>query len=164
MQKLIATLILTVATLSSYSQVYSGYYVSAPQVHSFDHFKIKQEKNDHSKLEGDLEMHAYCSKKEELWEMTAEFVQDSKRRDYLIEEYGNGKDIISVHELKFLWDGNEWEYFMLGYMGEDKHRHFVVIEEIFNDESETELLEFSVFDWIKSHHITQAMADASVEQ
>lgn len=156
MKKVIATITFCLATFLAFSQYYSGYYVSAPQVHSFDHFKIKQTKLDYSKLEGDLEIHAYCSKKDELWEMTATFVADETQRNYLINEYGDGKHIISVHALKFLWDGNEWEYFLLGYKGEDKHRHFVVIEEIFNDETETELLAFSTFDWVKAHHITQA--------
>lgn len=130
--------------------------MSEPQVHSFDHFKIKQEKGGNSKLEGDLILHSYCTKKQELWEMKAAFVQDDELRAYLIDEYGAGKEIISVHILKFLWDGNEWEYFLLGYRGADKHRHFVVVEEIFNDETETELLEFNTFDWVKSHHLSQA--------
>lgn len=128
--------------------------MSEPQVHSFDRFKIKQEKDD-SKLEGDMILHSFCTKKQELWEMKAEFVDDKEQRDYLIKEYGGDREIVSVHILKFLWDGNEWEYFLLGYHGRDKHRHFVVVEEIFNDETETELLEFNKFDWVKSHHLTQ---------
>jgi hypothetical protein len=155
MQKLIATITLSLAALFAYSQYYSGYYVSAPQVHEFDHFKIKQEKNTQSKFEGDLDIHAYCSKKEEIWEMVGTLVTDEERKSFLIQEYGQNKEIISVHALKFLWDGNEWEYFLLGYLGEDKHRHFVVVEEIFNDESETELLSLSKFDWVKAHHITK---------
>lgn len=91
--------------------------------------------------------------------MNASFVEDELKRAKLIKEYNNGKDIISVHFLKFLWDGNEWEYFLLGYIGEDKHRHFVIVEEIFNDETESELLEFNKFDWVKAHHITHTAAN-----
>jgi len=155
MKKIVATLILSIAVLFAFSQAYSGYYVSAPQVHSFDHFKIKQAKADHSKVTGDIDLHAYCSKKDELWNMKALYVSDAEQRDYFIKEYGEEKDIVSVHFLKFPWDGNEWEYFLLGYIGEDKHRHFVVVEEIFYDEKEAELLEFNKFDWVKAHHITQ---------
>lgn len=155
MKKIVTTITLSIATLFVFGQQYSGYYVSAPQVHEFDHFKMKQQK-DPTKVEGDIELHAFCSKKDELWEMTAEFVKDEERRNDLIREYGQGKNIISVHFLKFMWDGNEWEYFLLGYRGEDKHRHFVVIEEIFNDETETQLLEFNTFDWVKAHHITES--------
>lgn len=154
MKKSVATFTLIIAALFTYGQYYTGYYVSAPQVHDFDHFKIKQHKDGHTKLDGDLEMHAYCSKKDELWEMTAEYVEEEDERNSLIKEYGNGKNIISVHFLKFLWDGNEYEYFLLGYQGDDKHRHFVVVEEIFEDETETTLLEFNKFDWVKAHHIT----------
>lgn len=146
---------LILLSLAGYSQYYSGYYVSQPQVHSFDHFKIKQDKNE-VKTDGDLVIHAFYGKKLEIWEMRGELV-DAQQEAYLISEYGQGKDIISVHSLKFMWDGNEWEYFLLGYLGEDKHRHFVVIEEIFNDETETELLEFNTFDWVKAHHITAPM-------
>ncbi len=157
MKKVTATITLSIAALFAFSQSYTGYYVSAPQVHSFDHFKMKQQK-DESKVEGDIELHAYCSKRDELWEMTAVLVSDEEQRDYLISEYGEGKDIVSVHFLKFMWDGNEWEYFLLGYKGLDRHRHFVVIEEIFNDETETQLLEFNVFDWVKAHHLTETGA------
>lgn len=154
MKKVIATITLFLVTLFAYSQYFSGYYVSAPKVHSFDHFKIKQSKDGATKLDGALDIHAYCSKKDELWEMVGEYVSDNERRSFLIKEYGQDKDIISVHTLKFLWDGNEWEYFLLGYLGQDKHRHFIVVEEIFNDETETELLAFSTFDWVKAHHIS----------
>ncbi len=156
MKKLVTTFVFALIALTSYSQYYTGYYVSAPQVHSFDHFTIKQEKDSDSKLEGDMVLHAFCTKRQELWEFKASYIDDAEQREYLIGEYGGGKNIISVHFLKFLWDGNEWEYFLLGYIGEDKHRHFVVIEEIFNDESETELLEFNTFDWVKGHHLAQA--------
>lgn len=156
MKRFAATFLFAFASLFSFGQFYTGYYVSQPQVHSFDHFKIKQRKMDDSKIKGDLEIHAYCSKKDQLWEMSASFIEDENKRALLVEEYGEGKDIISVHFLKFLWDGNEWEYFLLGYLGEDKHRHFVIVEEIFNDETETELLELNRFDWVKAHHLSHA--------
>ncbi|MEQ6169019.1 hypothetical protein AAOE16_17600 [Ekhidna sp. MALMAid0563] len=152
--KTIATLLLFFTALYVSSQYYSGYYVSAPQVHSFDHFKIKH-KHDHTKLDGNLIIHAYLDN-DELWEQTAHFVSDDELREKIITDYSHGEDIISVHMLKFLWDGNEWEYILLGYIANDNHRHFIVIEEIFNDESETELLEFHRFDWVKGHHLTAA--------
>ena len=39
--KSLFTLIMLAASFSSVAQFYSGYYVSDPQVHQFDHFKIK---------------------------------------------------------------------------------------------------------------------------
>ncbi|SNS80727.1 hypothetical protein SAMN05421640_1314 [Ekhidna lutea] len=150
--KLFATSLLLLFSVLSYSQYYTGYYLSDPQVHSFDHFKIKQA-HGHTKIDGDLTIHAYLGHSE-LWEQTAHFVANDEERGKLIAEYSHGEEIISVHVLKFMWDGNEWEYILLGYHGEDKHRHFIVIEEIFNDESESELLEFHRFDWVKGHHLT----------
>lgn len=152
MKKIVTLIAFILTSLFVKAQYYSGYYVSDPQVHSFHHFKIKQEK-DESKIEGDLLVHAYCDKNE-LWEQRATLIDDQEQRQYLINTYGNGKKIVSLHFLKFLWDGNEWEYFLLGYLGEDKHRHFVVIEEIFNDETETQLIELNTFDWVKGHHLT----------
>ncbi|MEP1032103.1 hypothetical protein [Ekhidna sp.] len=148
------TLILLIISHFSSAQFYSGYYVSDPQVHSFDHFRIKHE-HDHTKLDGDLIVHAFIGHNE-LWEQSAHFVTDDLVRDELIANYGHREDIISAHILKFMWDGNEWEYILLGYMAEDKHRHFIVIEEIFNDETESRLLEFNRFDWIKGHHIVSS--------
>lgn len=148
--KSFTTIILLALSYYASAQFYSGYYVSDPQVHSFDHFKIKHE-HDHSKIDGDLIIHAYIGHNE-VWGQKAHFVEDESTREKLITEYGHGEEIISAHILKFMWDGNEWEYILLGYIAADKHRHFIVIEEIFNDETETKLLEFNRFDWIKGHH------------
>ncbi len=150
--KKIFQIALILSALNSTAQFYTGYYVSAPQVHAFDHFKIKQS-HGHTKVDGDLTIHAYM-KHDEIWERTASFVSDKDMRDKLISAYSHGEDVISVHVLKFMWDGNEWEYILLGYLSQDKHRHFIVVEEIFNDESESKLLEFNRFDWVKGHHIT----------
>lgn len=154
MYKLVAISILLAISHFSTAQYYTGYYVSDPQVHSFDHFKIKQEKND-SKLEGNLLVHAFIER-QEIWSQTASYVEDDSEKSRLIELYQHGEEIVSVHELKFMWDGNEWEYILLGYMGDDKHRHFIIIEEVFNDETETRLLDFNRFDWVKAHHLTTA--------
>ncbi|MEQ8907543.1 hypothetical protein [Ekhidna sp.] len=153
MRKITTLLLLTTAFCSS-GQFYSGFYVSDPQVHAFDHFKIKH-KHDHTQLDGDLIIHAYTDR-EELWERTAHYVADEQKRSSLIADYGHGEQIISCHVLKFMWDGNEWEYILLGYIAPDKHLHFIVIEEIFNDETETRLLEFNRFDWVKGRHISSA--------
>ena len=56
--KPIVTLITALRCKSSSAQFYSGYFVSDPQVHSFDHFKIKYE-HDQTKLDGDLIIHAF---------------------------------------------------------------------------------------------------------
>lgn len=151
-----AFLILTVSFcfFQSFGQFYTGYYVSAPRVHDFDHFKIKQS-HGVTKLDGDLTIHAYLDH-DEIWVERAVSVEDQNERAELIESYGEGKEIISTHVLKFQWDGNEWEYILFGYLGNEKHRHFVVIEEIFNDATETELLEFNTFDWVKGHHLETA--------
>lgn len=152
--KLIVTLILLCAASFSSAQFYTGYFVSDPQVHSFDHFKIKHE-HDHTKLDGDLVIHAFIGNKE-VWEQRANYVHDESKKNELVANYSHGENIISAHILKFMWDGNEWEYILLGYIAPDKHRHFIVIEEVFNDETETRLLEFNRFDWIKGHHIIKA--------
>ena len=154
--KKIILIILIFSALGSKAQFYTGYYVSAPQVHAFDHFKIKQS-HGHTKLDGDLNIHAFIGHKE-IWDRTAEYVADDEERNRLISDYSHGEDVISVHILKFMWDGNEWEYILLGYIADDKHRHFIIIEEIFNDDSETELLEFNRFDWVKGHHLTASAA------
>ncbi len=154
--KPLITLFFLTLTFFSHGQFYTGHYVSDPQVHAFDHFKIKH-LHDHTKLDGDLIIHAYIDH-DELWSEKAEYVNDETEREALITEYGHGEEIISAHILKFMLDGNEWEYILLGYIAEDNHRHFIVIEEIFNDDSETELLEFNRFDWVKGHHLTSSAA------
>lgn len=155
MKQLITLFLLSISFYST-GQFYTGYYVSDPQVHAFDHFKIKHI-HDHTKLDGDLIIHAYMGH-DELWAERAQYVDGKEERAKLIAEYSHGEDIISVHVLKFMMDGNEWEYILLGYIAKDNHRHFIVIEEIFNDDSETKLLEFNRFDWIKGHHLSSSAA------
>lgn len=136
-------------------QFYTGYYVSDPQVHSFHHFKIHQDRDEVGKLHGDLHIRAY-NEDTYLWKQAASYVEDQSLYAELVDKYAHGEEIISVHMLKFMWDGNEWEYIMLGYIAPDKHRHFIVIEEVFEDETETNLLQFHRFDWVKGHHLVIA--------
>ena len=140
---------------SATAQFYTGYYVSDPQVHSFHHFKIHQDRDASGKLKGDLHIKAF-NKDTYLWKQPATYVENQDLYDELIDKYAHGEEIISVHMLRFMWDGNEWEYIMLGYIAPDKHRHFIVSEEVFEDESETVLREFNRFDWVKGHHLVVA--------
>lgn len=137
------------------AQFYTGYYVSDPQVHSFHHFKIHQDRDESGKLKGDLHIKAF-NEDTYLWKQAAKHVNDQELYAELVDKYSHGEEIISIHMLTFMWDGNEWEYIMLGYIAPDKHRHFIVVEEVFEDETETVLLEFNRFDWIKGHHLQVA--------
>ena len=155
MRTLIFCLFYLGSLLSLSAQFYTGYYVSDPQVHSFHHFKIHQDRDESGKLKGDLHIRAF-NEDTYLWNQAASHVDDPQLYDTLVKKYAHGKEVISVHMLKFMWDGNEWEYIMLGYIAPDKHRHFIVIEEVFEDATETNLLQFHRFDWVKGHHLTVA--------
>ncbi|MEO1256737.1 MAG: hypothetical protein AAFY41_17885, partial [Bacteroidota bacterium] len=98
-------IILILISFSSHlsAQFYTGYYVSAPQVHAFSHFKIKQS-HGQTKLDGDLKINAYIDHSQ-IWEQTAAYVSDEVERNRLIKEYSHGEEIISAHTLKFMWDG-----------------------------------------------------------
>ena len=137
------------------AQIYSGFYVSEPSVHSFHHFKIHQDRDDSGKLKGDLHIRAY-NEESYLWEQAAKHIDDPVLYDELVANYAGEEKVISVHMLKFMWDGNEWEYIMLGYIAADKHRHFIVIEEVFSCECKTLRLRFNRFDWVKGHHLALA--------
>ncbi len=78
--------------------------------------------------------------------------------DYMVENYGEGKDILSVHKLKMLWDGVEWDFFFLGYLDSKGHGRFVVVEEIFSDVEETNLLKIEKFHWMKGRHYEEDIA------
>lgn len=126
-----------------FSQHLTGYYESDPQMENYDHFKIHH-KHDH------LEVKAYIGNGE-LWTTVAFEVTDAKK-DYFIKKYGQDKAITSVHELKVLLDGLDWEFFLLAYVDDQGKNRFVVVEEIFMDETEEELLEIHVFNWSHNHH------------
>jgi hypothetical protein len=133
------------------AQFFSGYYVSDPQLEGFHHFKIKHDHGDAGKYEGVFNLKGYMHK-DVLWDQEAVTIH-GEEADYFIEKYGEERNILSVHEMKMMWDGNEFVVVMLGYLDEKDHGRFVVVEEIFNDESETELLEVKQYHWVKGRHI-----------
>lgn len=126
-----------------FSQHLTGYYESDPQMENYDHFKIHH-RHDH------LEVKAFIGAGE-LWTTVAMEITDSKM-DYFIKKYGRGKEITSVHELKVLMDGLDWEFYLLAYADEKGKNRFIVVEEIFLDETEEELLELHEFEWSHIHH------------
>jgi hypothetical protein len=126
-----------------FSQHLTGYYESDPQMENYDHFKIHH-KHDH------LEVKAFIGAGE-LWTTVAMEITDAKK-DYFIKKYGKGNDITSVHELKVLLDGLDWEFYLLAYADDKGKNRFIVIEEIFMDETEEELLELHEFEWSHVHH------------
>ena len=129
-------------SISAFSQHLTGYYESDPQMENYDHFKIHH-RHDH------LEVRAYIGNGE-LWTTEALLITDEKA-DYFIKNYGQGKTITSVHELIVKFDGLDWEFFLLAFKDEKGKNRFIVIEEIFMDETETELLELNQFEWSHVH-------------
>ena len=111
---------------------------------NFHHFRINH-RHDH------FEIHAYLEGGE-LWSSVATEITDVQK-DYFIREYGQGKDIRYVHRYKVLLDGLDWEFILLSYEDADTGKNrYVVVEEIFFDETQEELLEVHVFDWSHTHH------------
>lgn len=130
-------------SLAAESQHLTGYYESEPKMEDYDHFKI----HHYHKA---LEVKAYINGGE-LWRSLADEVTGEKAEAF-IDEYGEGKDITSVHMVNVLLDGLEWEFFLLAYSDEKGKNRFIVVEEIFTDESEEELLEINTFEWLHIHH------------
>ena len=143
MRKAVLATLCSLLTLIGYSQHLTGYYESDPQMENYDHFKIHH-KHDH------LEVKAYIGNGL-LWTSIAMEITDSKK-DYFIKKYGGGHDITSVHNLKVLLDGLDWEFFLLAFKDEKGKNRFVMVEEIFKDETEEELLELHLFEWSHTHH------------
>lgn len=135
-----------------FAQFFSGYYESEPKMEGFDHFSIKHRHGDESKYEGVFTLHAYIGHTE-MWSQDAETIH-GEEADYFVQTYGADKEILSVHKMKLLWDGLEWEFFMLGYK-EGHHTSFIVIEEVFADESKNELLEIKRYQWTKALHLSK---------
>ena len=134
------------------AQFFSGYYESTPQMEGFDHFEIKHQHGDEGKYEGIFTLHAFVGH-DEMWSEEAVTIH-ADEADYFIEQYGEGKDILSVHKMKILWDGLEWEFFLLGYLDDHHHGQFIVVEELFTDASETVLKEVRKYTWSKAHHLS----------
>lgn len=127
------------------AQHLTGYYESDPQMENYDHFKIHH-------YHKSLEVKAYLASGE-IWRSLADEVTGEKA-DYLIENYSECKDITSVYFVNVLLDGLNWEFFLLAYRDQKGKNRFIVVEEIFTDESEEELLEINKFIWSHIHHHT----------
>ena len=132
------------------AQFFSGYYSSEPQVEGFHHFKIKHHQEHEGKYEGVFSMKAYVAD-HLVWEREAVTIHGDEA-DRMVADYGEGKEIVSVHKLRMLWDGVEWDFFFLGYLDAKGHGRFIVVEEIFSDETETDLLSIDKFHWSKGRH------------
>lgn len=140
------------------AQFFTGNYVSEPQVEGFDRFYIKHNHGDEGRYEGVFSLKGFMGKYQ-MWVERAETIHGDEA-DKMIKEYGGGLDILSVHKMKMMWDGVEWEFFLLGYLDEKNHGAFVVVEELFTDETETTLLELNTFHWVKGKHASKATASA----
>lgn len=151
MQKVVLGILL-LSPLYLSAQFFSGYYQSNPQMEGFDHFEIKHHQGDEGKYEGVFTLHAFVDH-QEMWSQSAQTIHGEEAQ-YFIEKYGDDQEILSVHKMKIEWDGLEWEFFMLGMLDEHNHGKFIVIEELFNDESESKLISIKKYDWSKTHHLT----------
>ena len=135
-----------------FGQFFSGYYESTPKMEGFDHFEIKHQHGDEGRYEGVFTLHAYVGH-DEMWSEEALTIHGEEAENF-INLYGEGRDILSVHQMKILWDGLEWEFFLLGYLDDRQHGQFIVVEELFTDATETELKELKKYTWTKAHHIS----------
>ena len=149
--KKVAFILWAISPILTQAQFFSGTYQSTPSMESFDHFKIKHKHGDEGKYEGHFDVHAFVGH-DEIFQQTAETIHGSLA-DQIIKDYGEGKNILSVHEMKVFLDGVEWEVFLLGYLDQHKHGQFIIVEEVFEDESETELIEIKKYHWTKAHHL-----------
>jgi hypothetical protein len=134
------------------AQFFSGYYESTPLMEGFDHFEIKHLHGEEGRYEGVFTLHAFVGD-DEMWSEEAVTIH-GEEADYFISQYGEGRDILSVHKMRILWDGLEWEFFLLGYMDHRDHGRFIVVEELFTDASETQLKDVRKYHWAKVHHLS----------
>jgi hypothetical protein len=152
MKKVVFSLLVALPSLLS-AQFFSGYYQSEPQMEGFDHFVVKHKHGDEGRYDGVFSLHAYIGH-DEMWSQNAQTIHGDEAQ-YFIKKYSGGEDILSVHKMKIIWDGVEWEFFMLGYLDKHHHGRFIVVEEIFSDKTENELLELKKYYWKKGHHLSK---------
>ena len=146
----IATVVSLLLSTVSYGQFYSGKYQSSPQLEDFDHFVVHQHPHHH-KYGGDLTVKAFVDN-QQLWHATARLIPKEQANDFT-QKFASSKKILSVYELDIELDGEEWEYFLLGYEDENKKSSFVVVEEIFDIDDTSKALEINTFEWNRvAHH------------
>ena len=141
-------LLIVLSTIQLKGQFYSGNYVSQPQTEEYSHFQIKHHPH-HEKYGGDLQIKAFVGD-HKLWTQNA-ILLDGSESEAFIKNYGADHDILSVYKLSILFDGVDWEYFLLGYEDERGHSRFRVVEEIFEIQGDAAPVELYVFDWCKKH-------------
>ena len=150
MKNLLLIVIFFVAlSFDSTAQFYSGKYESSPKMEDFDHIVIHQHPHHH-KYGGDLSVKAFVEHGE-LWHSKAVLVSEEKASEFK-SKFAVDLNILSVYELDIELDGEEWEYFLLGYEDDNKKSSFVVVEEIFDFEDLTKPVEVNTFVWNKKHH------------
>ena len=127
--KKFALVLLSVFPYLLSAQYISGYYISLPAVQDFHHFNI----TNNSDQEGVFTLQAFIDNSVVL-EQDSETIDVKKAEDF-IQKYGEGKEIQSVNKITMNRGGKELEIFFLGYLDNRDQGRFIVVEEVFNDES-----------------------------
>jgi hypothetical protein len=143
MTRIVLLTMVLFSAIISHAQRLTGYYESEPPMEDLDHFRITH----HQDL---FEVKAFLNEGL-LWSSEA-MEMSGEGAEYFVNEYGQGRDIQSVHRLQVLLDGLDWEIFLLAYVDENGKNRYIVVEEIFLDETEQDLLEVNVFEWSHTHH------------
>ncbi|MFT6867620.1 MAG: hypothetical protein ACJA08_002463 [Cyclobacteriaceae bacterium] len=143
--------ILLFANFALSAQFFSGYFVSDVPIDDFEHLKIHHHHSSHHKYEGNLMVKGF-SEHGEIWEMNAEMITGDKA-DFFIKEFGGDYSIVTVYEIKIYFDGIEEDFILMGYEESDGHPAFVVVEEVYSDEDESNLIKLKSFKLKKAHHM-----------
>jgi len=147
MKKSTLTLVIfLLASASTFAQFYSGKFNSKPQLEDFEHFIVMQHAH-HDKYGGDLTVKAFV-KSGELWHSKATLVEPEIAAEF-IKNFGQNLDILSVYKMSIALDGEDWEYYMLGFKSKDrKHKgDFIIVEEIYHNISDVHPVEVNAFQW-----------------
>ncbi|MFY0652864.1 MAG: hypothetical protein JXQ96_12550 [Cyclobacteriaceae bacterium] len=151
MKKLLLSMFCVITFCSAQAQFYSGKYTCNPQMEDFDHIVVHQHPHHHQ-YGGDLTVKAFVEHGE-LWHSKAELLSDDKANE-IIKKFGDNQEILSVYELEIELDGEDWEYFLLGYKDDNEKGSFIVVEEIFDIGDKTKAIEINTFklNRIAHHH------------
>lgn len=149
MSRFLIVILLQFGVSTSYAQFFSGKYHSEPIVEEFDYLKVHHHHTKHHKYEGDLTVKGF-GRTSELWELKAKMINGEKA-EFFINKFGAGEKILTVYEFKLEIDGIEEDYILLGYENGKKHGQFIVIEEVFTDTAEEDMLSLKTFKLLKKH-------------
>jgi hypothetical protein len=146
--KTLAIVLVLFTPLLSFSQFFSGSYISEPALGNIDLVKIDHSTESKGKYAGTLSIQGFLGSAE-IWDQEITPIK-GKQAKKVIGKYGEGLEILSVHQVKLNIDNEEWNCYLLGHLDEGANGNYIVVRQKFDGTKKSKLTGTEHYYWVKA--------------